>query len=1134
MNRMSKTIENLSAYYPVVVVGSGYGGGVAASRLARAGQRVAVLERGREWLPGEFPDTPKEAEMQLQLVAHGERAGRKDALYDFHFDSDINVFKGCGLGGTSLVNANVSLEADPRVFQRACWPEPLLADGLLQTGFARARAMLKPTPYPLTEPTLAKLEAHRRSAAHVGKPFERVPINVCFEAHVNHVGVEQAKCSGCGDCVTGCNTGAKNTVAVTYLADAWNHGAELFTGASVEWLEKSGPRWRVHYQPSHDARVKFSDAPTLVVEADTVVLSAGTLGSTEILLRSRQHGLELSPRLGQLFTGNGDVLAFGYNNDIPVNGVGFGATSSADRAPVGPCITSAIDSRGDSLLEAGLMIEEGSIPGALANILPMALAVAAKSVGTDTDKGAADFVKEVGRELTSVIAGPYYGATANTQTYLLMAHDDVGGQMTLQNDQLRLSWPSLAGQDVFRRAGESLYGCTEANGGTQVPNPLWSNHMKKSLITVHPLGGCAMGRDASVGVTDHRGRVFSGSAGGAVHDGLLVADGSVIPTSLGVNPLLTITAVAERSIALLAREKGWAFDDLLPSRPRRAPELSAVGVKFTESMHGHVSTSVTTDDYQKGAELGQAEGSSLRFILTLAAPDLNAMLSDPQHAMAMSGTVEAPALSREALSVEDGRFQLLPSDPGRPESKQMIYDMQLRSKEGKRFHFNGFKLVHDDHRLDLWADTTTLYTTITADSPTGAVVARGILRISPDDFARQLTTMDVTGAKSALERLDALSRFGRFFAGSLYETYGGVARPLSYFDPAAPPRKRRPLRVAAPNVHTFSTSDGQGLRLTRYQGGNKGPIILCHGLGVSSRIFSTDTIDTNLVEYLVAHSYDVWLLDFRVSIDLPASQLPSDGDQIAKYDYPEAVNYVRQVTGASSVQMLVHCYGATTFFMAMLAGMQGVRSAVVSQVAAHVKASPFVRLKSGLFVPDALSALGVASLSAYADAHSGWRERLFDTALASQPLQAEERCRNPVCHRITFLYSLLYEHDQLNEATHAALHEMFGAANIETFKHLGKMVRAGKIVEANGADTYFRSPERLAIPLCFIHGAENACYAPESTQLTYDWLREKNSPRLYKRHLVSNFGHIDCIFGKDAATATYPLMLAHLEETAVL
>src|SRR5271154_4248917 len=111
MRRLSLPIERIRKHYTVLVVGSGYGGAIAASRLARAGQQVCLLERGMEFQPGEYPDTLPEVLAQAQVDAQGVFIGSRTGLYDLRLSDDINVFCGCGLGGTSLVNANVSLPA---------------------------------------------------------------------------------------------------------------------------------------------------------------------------------------------------------------------------------------------------------------------------------------------------------------------------------------------------------------------------------------------------------------------------------------------------------------------------------------------------------------------------------------------------------------------------------------------------------------------------------------------------------------------------------------------------------------------------------------------------------------------------------------------------------------------------------------------------------------------------------------------------------------------------------------------------------------------------------------------------------------------------------------------------------------
>ena len=170
--------------YDVVVIGSGYGGGVLACRLARAGMAVAVLERGRELHPGQYPSTTFGALSEIQ--AHTERhdIGSRTGLFDFRFSDDVGVLVGCGLGGTSLINANVALEADPRVFQDTAWPKAFRndPDPALRAGFDRALHMLGSTPYPETDRPLPKQTALRVSADELGADFIRPLINVTFTA----------------------------------------------------------------------------------------------------------------------------------------------------------------------------------------------------------------------------------------------------------------------------------------------------------------------------------------------------------------------------------------------------------------------------------------------------------------------------------------------------------------------------------------------------------------------------------------------------------------------------------------------------------------------------------------------------------------------------------------------------------------------------------------------------------------------------------------------------------------------------------------------------------------------------------------------------------------------------------------
>src|SRR5262245_2779164 len=242
--RLALPFDRLQPHYDVVVVGSGYGGGVAASRLARAGKRVAVLERGREFATGEFPRRFPELRQQLQVTGRRMRLGSAAGLYDVRLGEDMHVLVGCGLGGGSLINAGVALRPDARVFRDAVWPEEVAQDGLIDEGYARAARWVRPARDPkATERT--KYKALARSGAALGDgTLVAAPVAVSFEDTVNPAGIAQPACTRCGDCCGGCNAGSKNTVALTYLPEAARHGAEIFTRAKVRRITRSRDgRW---------------------------------------------------------------------------------------------------------------------------------------------------------------------------------------------------------------------------------------------------------------------------------------------------------------------------------------------------------------------------------------------------------------------------------------------------------------------------------------------------------------------------------------------------------------------------------------------------------------------------------------------------------------------------------------------------------------------------------------------------------------------------------------------------------------------------------------------------------------------------------------------------------------------------
>src|SRR5438477_38080 len=157
MRKLSKPITELKPEYDVIVIGSGYGGSIAASRFSRAGLKVCLLEKGKEFQPGDYPDTLAEAEKEMQINAD-KREAQKNGLYDFHISENITVFKGCGLGGTSLVNANVSIRPEDRVLEDSRWPAAIRNDRKsLDDGYTKAKQVLNPKPYPANTPGFPEL-----------------------------------------------------------------------------------------------------------------------------------------------------------------------------------------------------------------------------------------------------------------------------------------------------------------------------------------------------------------------------------------------------------------------------------------------------------------------------------------------------------------------------------------------------------------------------------------------------------------------------------------------------------------------------------------------------------------------------------------------------------------------------------------------------------------------------------------------------------------------------------------------------------------------------------------------------------------------------------------------------------------
>lgn len=510
--------------YDVVVIGSGFGGAINACRLAQAGRSVCILERGKRWGKQDFPRTTGQ-------VARAFWNHKDFGLLDYRTFGKIDVIQASGVGGGSLVYFNVHIRTPKEIFEDPRWPRGVKRD-TLNPYYDKAKDVLEARP--LTPPADLQMpkrtEAFLAAARAVGKPGELVDICVYTGPDkINRQGVPQSGCVYCGNCMLGCHVHAKNTLDLNYIALAEKNGAEVFPLHQVEKIEPAGEGYRVHFR--HFDSEKRGESEDGAVIGHKVIVSAGSLGSTEILLRSRNlHRTlpNLSPMLGEKFSGNGDFLLAGA----------FDADREVDPTS-GPSITAITDystaANRISIEDLGfpdpfLWYLEGSLPspGRLQGLKRFLEKYFLRTLGLSQ---ASPFTDGVDR----LFGG---GLTPRFLPYLGMGTDAANGKMRLSGGNIDIEWNSARSREMFRQMEAGMKALSAGIKGRYQTSLLWSWPLKK-LLTAHPLGGCAMSDDPAAGVVSEYGEVWN-------YPGLYVSDGSIIPTALSVNPSATISALSER------------------------------------------------------------------------------------------------------------------------------------------------------------------------------------------------------------------------------------------------------------------------------------------------------------------------------------------------------------------------------------------------------------------------------------------------------------------------------------------------------------------------------------------------------------------------------------------------------------
>jgi len=525
----------VSLEYDAIVIGTGFGGAVTSCRLAERGMRVLVLERGRRWRPEDYPREPGDA-----WIWDDDHPDRQNGWIDLRYFRDMSVVQGAGIGGGSLIYASVFIEAKPEAFHRR-WPQEITYEELKPHDETVGR-MLQVQTLPENQLTERyKLMRDGAEATGHGQRFMPVPLAVTFnpEWHydledpfsdersktwVNEHGQQQGTCVHCGNCDIGCQVHAKNTLDLNYIPRAEQHGADVRPLHRVRYLTPERHGYRVHFERFEGRRALPGSAT-----AKRVFLAAGSLGSTELLLRCRDQYKtlpQLSKRLGFGWSSNGDFLTPAFYRERRIS------------PTQGPTISSAIDFLDGARGGQRFFVEDGGFPDVLGNYLEQVVGKRRK-----VSKRLGLFLQSLGLMLRD------RDPLSNVMPWFGQAVDAPDGRLHLGRRWyrpwrrvLKLDWDYRRSETVVNALIEMHKELSEATGGkTKVP-PTWT--VLRNLITPHPLGGCNMGTGPVDGVVDHRGEVFA-------YPDLFVVDGAIVPRAVGLNPSRTIAALAERTAALV-------------------------------------------------------------------------------------------------------------------------------------------------------------------------------------------------------------------------------------------------------------------------------------------------------------------------------------------------------------------------------------------------------------------------------------------------------------------------------------------------------------------------------------------------------------------------------------------------------
>ncbi len=331
----------------------------------------------------------------------------------------------------------------------------------------------------------------------------------------------------------------------------------------------------------------------------------------------------------------------------------------------------------------------------------------------------------------------------------------------------------------------------------------------------------------------------------------------------------------------------------------------------------------------------------------------------------------------------------------------------------------------------------------------------------------------------------------------------------------------------------FTAGDGTALNLIHVRGEKpptREPVVVVHGAGVRANLFRPP-VATTFVQALTEHGYDVWLENWRASIDVTPNKWTLD--KAALYDHPKAVETILAATGAKTMKAVIHCQGSTSFMMSAVAGLlPAVTTIVNNAVSLHIRIPSITRTKYRVTLPL------MKHIIDYLDPQWGIDAPSMLAKLITALVRAtHHECDNTVCRLISFTYGVghptLWDHANLNPATHEWIKQEFAKVPISFFQQMLLCVEAGHLISVDGlpglpAD-YLDQPPQTDARFVFLAGAQNHCFLPEGQNQTFEYF-DRLQPKRHALHILPGYGHLDVFLGKDAAGGIFPLILNELDK----